>query len=482
MIDIRPVGYIIGWLVLLLGALMLLPLLLDLVDGDRNAKAFALASVLTMVAGATVSAACASAGARSLSLKQGFLLTAASWTIFPAVAALPVMLGAPHLGFTDAYFEFTSAMTTTGATVIVGLDDLPRGVLLWRGIVSWIGGVGVILFAMILLPVLNIGGMQLLRNADFNTLGKIMPRAKSIAFSIGTVYLVLTLACAAGYSWAGMSGFDALVHSMTTIATGGMANYDSSFAGFSPAAQYIATVFMLLGAMSFIRFVQVAQGKPGALLRDSQIRAFLTIYAAFSLGLILARALNGDVIDSLAVREVLVNLSSILTTTGYSSTDFALWGPLAEAIFFSAMMICGCSGSTSGGPKVFRYQLLAGAVSGEVRRLHSPSAVYTPHFQGTVVSDDVIDSVIAFFMLFYLTLGTGAVAYVLIGLDPLSAISGSAAFLSNIGPGLGPLIGPVGNYASLNDAAKWLGSFLMLVGRLEIMTAYVLFTAAFWRA
>ena len=239
---------------------------------------------------------------------------------------------------------------------------------------------------------------------------------------------------------------------------------------------------MLLGGMSFIRFVQVARGEPGALWRDTQIRAFLAIYAAFALGLILARSMNGDVIDELAVREVLFNLSSIITTTGFTSTDYSLWGPMAEVIFFSAMMICGCSGSTAGGPKVFRYQLLAGAVSGEVRRLHSPNTVFTPHFQGAVVSDDVIDSVIAFFMLFFLTLGIGAVAFVLLGLDPVSAISGAAACLSNIGPGLGPVIGPVGNYASLNDAAKWVCSFLMLVGRLEIMTAYVLFTAAFWRA
>jgi trk system potassium uptake protein TrkH len=435
-----------------------------------------------MIGGAAVALACASRGDPGLDARQGFLLTTAAWTVFPAVAGLPLMLGAPHLGFTDAYFEFASAMTTTGATVIVGLDDLPRGVLLWRGLVTWIGGMGVILLAMILLPVLNIGGMQLLRNADFNTLDKIMPRAKAIALSIGAVYLALTVACALGFVWADMDGFDAICHAMSAIATGGMANYDSSFANVTPAAQYVATIFMLLGAMSFIRFVQFARGHPGALVRDSQIRAFLLIYLGFALALIAARALHGDAIGERAVREVLFNLSSIISTTGFTSTDYSLWGPLAEVLFFCSMMICGCSGSTAGGPKVFRYQLLTGAISGEIRRLHSPNVVYTPHFQGQPVPDDVLDSVMAFFMLFFLTLGTGAVALVLLEVDPISAISGAAATLSNVGPGLGPVIGPVGNYSSLPDAAKWVCSFLMLVGRLELLTVYVLLSAAFWRA
>ena len=210
MIDIRPVGYILGWLVLLLGALMIPPLLVDLYDGAANAQAFAVAAVVTLVAGAATAVACAQEGRRSLSLRQGFLFTAGSWALFPAFAGLPLMLGEPHLDFTDAYFELTSAMTTTGGTVIVGLERLPRGVLLWRGIVTWVGGMGVILLAMILLPILNIGGMQMLRNADFNTLGKIMPRAKTIALSIGATYVVLTVACALGFVWADMSGFDAL--------------------------------------------------------------------------------------------------------------------------------------------------------------------------------------------------------------------------------------------------------------------------------
>ena len=481
MIDIRPVGNVLGWLVLVLGATMVLPLALDLYDASINAEGFALAAVLTIVAGAGIAVACAGADAPHLSLRQGFLLTTGAWAIFPVVGALPMMLGAPGLGFTDAYFEAMSAMTTTGATVISGLDDLPRGLLLWRGLLQWFGGIGVILLAMILLPVLNIGGMQLLRNADFNTLGKIMPRTKEIAFSIGTAYICLTLACAMGYVWSGMSAFDGAVHAMTTLATGGMGNHDSSFAGFSPAAQYVGTVFMLMGAMSFSRYVQFARGEPGALFGDSQIRAFIAIYLGFVVALLGARALRAETIDETVVREVMFNLASVISTTGFASTDYSAWGPAAWTLIFCAMMICGCSGSTTGGPKVFRYQLLIGTISGEVRRLHSPNVVFTPHYQGQAVSDDVLDSVMAFFMLFFLTLGTGAVVLVLLGLDPVTAITGVATCLSNVGPGLGDIIGPAGNFSSLSWPVKWVLSFLMLAGRLELLTVYVLFTAAFWR-
>ncbi len=481
MIDFRPVGDLLGWLVLLLGATMILPLLLDLVDRDPNAQAFALAAVLSIVVGAGVAVACAEARKPDLSLRQGFLLTTGAWVVYPAVAALPMMLGAPHLSLTDAFFEGTSAMTASGGTVIVGLDHLPRGVLLWRTIVTWIGGIGVILLAMILLPVLNIGGMQLLRNADFNTLGKIMPRAKEIALSIGAAYAALTLACALGYLWSGMSGFNAWTYAMSTVATGGMTNHDRSFADFSPAAQYVAIVFMLLGAMSFIRYVQIARGDPGAFLRDTQIRVFLAIFAGFALALVAARALNGEPIGERTVREVLFNLASVITTTGFASTDYSLWGPLAQTLFFCAMMICGCSGSTTGGPKVFRYQLLVGSIVGEVRRLHSPNVVHIPHFQGQPVPGKVLDSVMAFFMFYFLTLGVGALALVLLDLDPVSAVTGAAACLSHVGPGLGPVLGPAGSYASLPDPAKWVCSILMILGRLEILTAYVLFTANFWR-
>lgn len=481
MIDYRPVGFILGWLVAGFGATMVLPMGFDIADGNGNGPAFALSMAITVTIGAMVGLACAGSRRPDLDLRQGFLLTVGAWVAFTAFGALPFHLGEPDLDITDSIFESTSALTATGATVIAGLDDLPRGVLLWRVLVTWIGGIGVVLLAIIMLPVLGIGGMQLLRTSDFNTLGKIMPRAKEIAISIGAVYLVLTLACSFGYVMGGLSGFDAATHAMSTVATGGMANYDRSFIDFSPTTQYVAIVFMLLGGMSFVRFVQLGAGDPRPLLQDSQIRAFLGVYLVLCLGLILARLDNGETIDELALREIFFSMASVITTTGFANADYGTWGPLAATLFFCAMMVCGCSGSTSGGPKIFRYQLLVSAVTVEIGALNSPNAVALPRYQGRTITPDVMNSVVGFFMLFFLTLGIGAVALVLIGLDPVTAISGAAAALTNVGPGFGPHIGPVGNYAGLSDAAIWVTIILMFVGRLELLTVYVIFTAAYWR-
>ncbi|TPE50766.1 TrkH family potassium uptake protein [Amaricoccus solimangrovi] len=482
MLDLRPVGYVIGWLVAALGGVMAIPAVFDLIDGDPNFRAFLAAMVITTSCGVAVALACADSWRSDLDLRQGFLLTTGSWVSFVLFGMLPFVLGQPALSFTDAAFETTSALTTTGATVMSGLADMPRGVLLWRSLLNWVGGIGIVLMALILLPLLNIGGMQILKTGDFNTLGKIMPRAKEIVISCGAVYLVFTLVCALGYSWGGLSGFDALLHAMATLATGGMGNYDTSFGGFSATTQYVGTVFMLLGAMSFIRFVQFARGDVRSLFGDSQIRYFLGIYLALCAGLVVARLLHGDALSEKMLREVLFNMASIISTTGFASTDYTLWGPMAQALFFCAMMICGCSGSTTGGPKVFRYQLLLAGINAEIRRLHSRSVVVTPRYQGQVISEEVMGSVMAFFMLFFLTLGMGAVLLVLIGLDPVSAISGAATTLSNVGPGLGPVIGPSGNFAALPDPAIWVLTFLMLVGRLELMAVYVLFMPSYWRA
>lgn len=482
MLDLRPVGYVIGWLVALLGGVMAVPAVFDLIDGDPNFRAFVAAMIITVSCGTTLALACADSWHSDLGLRQGFLLTVGAWVSFILFGTVPFILGDPSLSVTDALFETTSALTTTGGTVIAKLQEMPRGALLWRSLLHWIGGLGIVLMALILLPLLNIGGMQLLKTSDFNTLGKVLPRAKQIVIACGAVYVFLTLICALGYSLGGMSGFDAVLHAMATAATGGMGTYDNSFADFSPLAQYVGTVIMLLGAMSFIRFVQFARGDARSLFRDSQIRYFLAIYLILCAGLVVARLLNGDVLGEQMLREILFNMASVITSTGFASTDYTLWGPMAQTLFFVAMMICGCSGSTSGGPKVFRYQLLFADINAEIRRLHSRSRVVTPRYQGQVISPEVMGSVMAFFMLYFLTLGLGAVVLVLIGLDPVTSISGAASALSNIGPGLGPVIGPAGNYASLPDPAIWVLTFLMLAGRLELMAVYVLFMPSYWRA
>ena len=482
MIDIRPAAYIIGWLTIAFGATMFLPFVADVVMGAERQTVFATSAIVTMVAGATLMLACANAAGGPLRLQESFILVCGIWVVFPAFGALPFMFGAPEASLADAVFEAVSAITTTGSTVFPRLQELPPGTLLWRGMLQWFGGLGIVVVAMVFLPTLGVGGMQLFRSEAFDTLGKIMPKATEIALSLTWIYVALTLACAMGYLWTGMSGFDALVHSMTTLATGGMANYDESFAAFGPAAHYVAVVFMISAALPFVRYVQLVNGMARPLLHDTQIRAFFAVIAVFVVALTLWLSREKPGPFEPAFREVLFNVVSIITGTGYSSADYNAWGPFAMAMFFVLGLIGGCSSSTACSVKIFRYQVLISAIAAEVNRMHSPNRVFVIRYDGRPIDPATLNSVIAFFMFFFLTLGVLAVALTLLGLDFVTAISGAATAVTNTGPGLGPEIGPAGNFAGLPDAAKWLLALGMLIGRLEVLSVLILVTPAFWRA
>ena len=480
MIDIRPVGHLIGWLLAALGASMVLPMIADLVAGRGNALVFATTAILTIVVGALVALACDGAARRPIGRRESFLLATSIWAVFPFFGALPFWFGEPHANFTDAIFEAMSALTTTGSTVFIGLERLPPGTLLWRGMMQWFGGLGILVVAMILMPTLKVGGMQIFRSEAFDTLGKILPRAGQIALSLIGVYVTLSFFCLMGYVLTGMAAFDAWVHAMTTVSTGGMANTDASFGMYGAGAHYVAVIFMVLAALPFIRFVQLSAGSARPLLHDSQIRSFLLLVLAVVAMLSAWLVLSGGAFEQ-SVREVLFNVVSVITGTGYASANYDTWGAFAMTVFFVVGLIGGCSGSTVCSVKIFRYQLLASAISAEVKRLHSPNRVFTPRYEGRPVSRDVMDSVMAFFMMFFLTLAVVAVLLILLGLPPLVAVSGAATALANIGPGLGPEIGPAGNFAGLPASAKWVLTVTMLLGRLEILSVYVLFTSGFWR-
>ncbi|MEO0999733.1 MAG: TrkH family potassium uptake protein, partial [Pseudomonadota bacterium] len=342
-------------------------------------------------------------------------------------------------------------------------------------------GIGIIVVAMVFLPTLRVGGMQLFRSEAFDTFGKILPRAAEIAGRVSTIYIVLTLACMMAYAMAGLSPFDALVHAMTTIATGGFSNYNASFAALPPAAEYVGAVFMILACLPFVRYVQLTAGTARPLWEDAQVRLFLAIAFAVVGALALWQGLVLGAGTERAVREALFNGVSILTGTGYASADYGLWGSFPVALFFLIGLIGGCAGSTTCSIKVFRFQILYAAVTTQIRRIHAPSGVFAPRYEGRAVPDDVMSSVMAFFVLFVLTLAVTAILLGLMGLDTVTAVSGAATALANVGPGLGPEIGPTGSFADLPDGAKWLLSAAMLIGRLELMSVYVLFTVAFWR-
>ncbi|MFW2588317.1 TrkH family potassium uptake protein [Sagittula sp. SSi028] len=482
MIDIRPVAYVIGLLVCALGACMILPMLVDLAEGRGQWPVFAESALITMLTGGLVALACANRVQEGLTIQQTFLLTVGVWAALPVFGALPFMLGATEASITDAYFEAMSGLTTTGSTVFSGLDDLPKGLLLWRGLLQWLGGVGIIVVAMVFLPELKVGGMQIFRSEAFDTMGKILPRATQISSSISTIYITLTLACTLCYMITGMNAFDATVHAMTTVSTGGFANYDASFGVFAGPAEYVATVFMILAALPFVRYVQMANGYQFALLRDTQVRGFLGVIAVLVIMTSVILLWIFPHHPEQAVREALFNISSIITGTGYASVDYMGWGPFLISMFFFIGLIGGCAGSTACSVKIFRWQLLFASVKVQLRRIRSPHGVFIPRYQGRPVGSDVMSSVMSFFVFFVVSLGVFSVTLGMMGLDFITAISGAATAIGNIGPGLGDQIGPAGNFAGLADGPKWVLSFAMLAGRLELLAVYALFTVRFWRA
>ena len=483
--DIRSALHLIGLLLAALGGAMLLPMTADLIDDNRNWRAFGISAFLTFVFGAVLAASSSRAIARNLSIQETFLLTTLVWLLLPVFGCLPFMIGDPGARPVDAFFEAMSGLTTTGSTVFVGLDDMPPGVLLWRGLMQWFGGVGIVVVAMAFLPALRVGGMQVFKSEAFDTFGKILPRAGEIAIKISWIYLGLTAGCILAYAACGMSAFDALVHAMTTVSTGGFANYDASLGHFPGSVEYVSSVFMLLASLPFVRLVQFVAGEPRPLWRDSQVHGFLGVIAGFTLALVIFRTITDPIPDAMGLeqhfRETLFNTVSIVTGTGYASEDYNSWGPFAMAAFFLMSLIGGCAGSTTCSVKIFRYQIVIAAIWSQIQRIHSPHGVFPTRWAGRPVEDDVISSVMGFMFVFYMSLAVLAVAMGMLGYDLVTSVSAATTSLANVGPGLGPIIGPAGNFAPLSDAATWLLSFAMLVGRLELMSVFVLFTAAFWR-
>jgi len=482
MFDPRPVLHVIGLLILALGLTMVVPLGVDLWFASPSWPVFLESAIITMLAGGLIALATQNASGSGLSIHQTFLLTTSVWLALPIFGAIPFLFGVGGLSLTDAFFEAMSGLTTTGATIFDDIESLSPGLLFWRALLQWLGGIGIIVVAMVFLPELRVGGMQIFRSEGFDTFGKILPRATEISSRISVIYATLTAVCALCYVGAGMDLFDGVSHAMTTVSTGGFSTRDASFAAFDGAAEYVAVVFMLLAALPFVRYVQLVAGTAEPLWRDSQIRAFLitVVTAAGLLTLWLWAQADGATEESL--RKALFNTTSILTGTGYASADYMRWGSFAVMLIFFLGLIGGCAGSTSCSIKVFRYQLLFASVRAQVRRIQSPSGIFTPRYDGRPVSDDVLNSVMSFFVFFTLTLGVLTILLSLTGLDVITALSGASAALANIGPGLGDQIGPTGTYAGINDPAKWLLIVAMLIGRLELLAVFAIFTRAFWRA
>ncbi len=480
MIDLRPVLLAVGILLSTLGAAMLLPALFDAAAGNPDWRVFAASAGVTLFVG--VGLTVSNWGrSRELTIKQAFLLTTVSWAALTAFAAIPFAWSSLELSYTDSFFEAMSGITTTGSTIITDLREAPPGLLLWRGLLQWLGGLGIIVMALSVLPMLKVGGMQLFRVEGFDTAGKILPRATQIAGELALLYIALTAACAVFYQAAGMSAFDALVHSMTTIATGGYSNHNASIGHFdSLPIELTAIVFMILGSLPFALYLRALHGDFRAMLRDSQVRWFLATLAAFSVIGVYAHAPDATVTESGKYVDSVFNVVSIMTGTGYATSAYDLWSPMAVSLFFILMFIGGCSGSTSCGIKIFRFQVLFQGLRRKVRLMFHPHGVFLETYNGRPLSQDVISAVTTFFFFYIGAFAVTAILLELIGLDTITAISGAATALCNVGPGLGDIIGPAGNFASLPDSAKWVLSAAMLIGRLELFAVLVLILPAFW--
>jgi trk system potassium uptake protein TrkH len=480
LIDFRPVFLVVGLLLLIVGMAMLLPSVVGLLRDSPNGEAFFASAVVTIaVAGAAVAAN--RVPMITITRRQTYILVVMAWVMLPGFAALPFVFSEVDLSFTDAYFEAMSGLTTTGSTVLTGLDQMAPSILLWRALLHWLGGIGIIVMAMAILPLLRTGGMQLFHAESSDRYEKPFPRATQLVSALVLAYALLTILCGMAYRLAGMSGFDAVVHAMATLSTGGYSSHDASFAYFqSPLLEWLGTLFMLAGALPFVLYVRAVRGDT-RILRDRQVHVFLAIVLISSLALAAWLTIHNDLLLHDAVRLTLFNVTSIVTTTGFASADYNLWGGFAAGIMFYLTFVGGCTGSTAGAIKIFRFRVMTIVLSDHLLQRFFPHGVGNRSYDGKPLEDDVVEGVLAFAVVYAASVGAIALGLAALDLDWITSLSGAATAVGNVGPGLGDIIGPAGNFASLPDGAKWMLAFGMLLGRLELFTVIVLLAPRFWR-
>jgi trk system potassium uptake protein TrkH len=417
-----------------------------------------------------------------LTIRQSFLLTGTAWLVLAAFGAIPIDLAVPEIGYAAAYFETMSGITTTGANVVTDLEERSPGLLIWRSLLQAYGGIGIIVVGIVILPALQVGGMQLFRSESTDQSEKLFPRLEQVALTLLSVYVALNAACALAYSLAGMDVFDAVNHALTTISTGGFSTYDGSILQFRSAAiEWTAIPFMLIGALPLWLMVLLLRGEGRGAIRNPEILAFLAIAVIVSLAMFAWLVLTGTERGHEALRRATFAVVAMITGTGYNGADFTYWGPFADLLIVMVMIIGGCTGSTAGGIKVFRVVLAGKVVGRTAKELLHPNGVFPLTYAGRRLKDGVAASVFAFLLVYAVALLAISVVLAGLGLPLLDAFGATLSAMSNVGPALGPQIGPAGNYSGLPDAAYWLLSFAMVFGRLEIFTVLVLLTPRFWR-
>ena len=477
----KTVFFLIGILLIVLGAAMLAPYLLQILF-EEGSHSFISASFVTIFIGVLFILANLEKEFK-LNLRQTFLFSSLAWIMIAAFGSLPFLLSTQNFTLSEAFFESMSGITTTGATIISDLDNSPKSILLWRAIMQWLGGIGIVVMAITILPLLKVGGMQLFKMEGPDSTEKILPRTIEVATIIISTYIFLTFVCAFFYWIFGMSVFDSVSHAMTTIATGGFSTHNDSIGFFKNSnIEIIASIFIILGSIPFISYLKFAQGNKKIFFQDVQIKGLIYLLA-ISIFIMFFYLIFINYESSLSdkIRISSFNVISILSGTGYVTDDFGLWGKFSLIFFLLLMFIGGCAGSTACGIKIFRLQMLLIFLKNQIKKLISPNSVIITKYNNQKISDSFINSVIIFIFTFLFIFLIIAMLLSISGLDLITSISGAASSISNVGPGLGDVIGPNGNYREIPDLSKWILSAGMLLGRLELFAVLVLFFPSFWR-
>ena len=478
MSNYKTVFFTLGILQIILGASMFVPIIVQFIYSEIDSSFFG-ASIVTIVFGALFFLANIDHD-RKVNLQQAFLLTALSWLSVAVFGSLPFIFSSMEMSITDAFFESMSGITTTGSTIISNLENAPKGILLWRAILQWLGGIGIIVMAITLMPIMNVGGMQLFKISSNDSSEKILPKSKEIALRLIYIYSALTAVCAISYWVFGMGKFDSLTHSMTTIATGGFSNYNQSIGYFNSIYIEISSmIFIILGSIPFIAYIKFLNGNKKIFTNDTQIKSFLKIIILSVIILSFYLVLTNN--ENYSFRSIFFNTISILTGTGYVNAEFDSWGSFPITIFLTLMFIGGCAGSTTCGVKIFRIQILYLFILNQLKKIIYPKGVFLIKYEQNSVDEKFIASIISFIFFYFVIFFILAALLSLTGLDFITALSGAATSISNVGPGLGPIIGPNGDFSSLPDISKWVLSVGMILGRLELFAILVLFLPSFWK-
>jgi trk system potassium uptake protein TrkH len=465
---------------MVLGVFMLVPVIIQLIYNELD-SGFVSASIITIIFGILFFLSNLDHD-KNIDLPQAFILTALSWLSIAIFGSLPFIFSELNLNFTDAFFESMSGITTTGSTILTDLDNTPKGILLWRAILQWLGGIGIILMAITLMPIMNIGGMQLFKISSNDNAEKILPKSKEVSLRLILIYSILTFACAIYYKLFGMNYFDSLTHSMTTIATGGFSNYNDSLGHFNNALIEInAIIFIILGSMPFIAYIKYLNGDKKVFYKDTQINFFIKTVIISVIIIFIFLLFKNYNSETFLLRQVIFNVVSILTGTGYVTTNYSDWGGFPLLFFLVLMFIGGCAGSTTCGLKIFRIHILYKFFVMQLKKYIYPRGVFVLKYGENVLNEKFISSIISFVFLYIIIFFIITTLLSISGLDFITAVSGAATSISNVGPGLGGMIGPNGNFSLLPDFSKWILTIGMILGRLELFAIIVLFIPSFWR-